>query len=531
MKNKFRLFIAIIVGLVTAFPLTACGDKEPNAGKPTHIEIYAYKAGFGIDWIDAMAEAFKKKNPEVTFKIWGDSLYQQSTLMAAGPKTNKVSLFITSIWNGNYFAGKGDEINKNYDCVVEPLDDLFSEVIGKDGNGDDITFEQKIMDDYVPAKVNGHYYEVPWSYSMSGLLYNKTAFDAIGINAPRTTKELLTHSETIKNNTAKYGNGKAVTNTPFVFSASTGYWQYIRDMWWMQYEGPQAIQDFWSGIVRVNGRETYSNQIFAQTGRLRSLEALYDCIGHPNGNNHDNVNSLNFTQAQARMIIGEGLMQPNGDWFVNEMKNVADEDENKFDIRIMRTPVISEIIEKCSDTIPDEATLLKVIDVIDGNADRDTIQGVSDDDYEIVSTARKVNYGLGGSMQMYIPVYAAAKDMAKEFLKFIISDEGINIYMDHTEGNQFPFKYDLKANTERWNALSEFQKDCYNYKNDGIFYQNYKNTPFALEEYSGGRNITEIFFAAKNAADRLTAQQIFQQEKDYWSVAQFQQLLKDAGIV
>ena len=72
-----------------------------------------------------------------------------------------------------------------------------------------------------------------------------------------------------------------------------------------------------------------------------------------------------------------------------------------------------------------------------------------------------VGYTIGGNHTVGIPVYATAKDLAKEFLKFMLSDEGYRIYFDATTGNQLPIKYDLQNDTERWGSMSAFAKSRY----------------------------------------------------------------------
>lgn len=97
MKKKLSAVLAAIMCVTCAATFTGCGKTKVDTD--THIEIYSYQAGFGTEWITAAADKFiAKKAAEgvtVTFDIWGDSAMQQRTLIAAGPKTNTVDLFIT----------------------------------------------------------------------------------------------------------------------------------------------------------------------------------------------------------------------------------------------------------------------------------------------------------------------------------------------------------------------------------------------------------------------------------------------------
>lgn len=545
MKRIICLLAAAVLAMASIGSLTACKKKKIDTD--THIEIYAYNAGYGMDWIFAAAEAFTAKKAEegvtVTFDIDGDSLMQQETLIAAGPNNTTVDLFIAGGRTGAALARMGDTVLKGYDNVVEPLDEVYSAVME---NGQ--TYEEKMLENSRPEKVNGHYYDVPWVHSLMGILYNQDLFTKAGITqTPRTTAELVEVCNTLKQKGYE----------PFVFSSDTGYWNYLRDVWWMQYEGAQGISNFYNGIsVDAQGNLSRSKEIFRQPGRLESLYALYELIEYkPSGDFiHENVNTMTFTDAQAEMILGNGVMIPNGDWFENEMKSVEEEDKNHYDIRFLPTPVLSSLAyipEGASDSdirtpkckvINTEELLRAVIDVVDqadktGEADFSPLQKLGVDteseeflsDYEVIRDARHM-YNTSSNLCMFIPVYATAKDIAKEFLIFLGSDEGLRIFIDNTSGNQMPFSYDLEGDAERWNKLSEMQKVSYEFKKTGIFFNQYSKGSLVIEPYNNGANISEIYFTAKNQADHKTPRMLFDAEYEYWTDARWTQLLQMSGV-
>lgn len=242
------------------------------------------------------------------------------------------------------------------------------------------------------------------------------------------------------------------------------------------------------------------------------------------------MNTLTFTQAQAQLILGNGLMMVNGDWLENEMKSVEDEDENKYTFRMMNTPVVSAIIEKC-ETIADDATLSRVIDYVDGNLDRSEIADVSDADIARIDEARHCRHSIGGQHTVGIPVYATAKELAKEFLKYMATDEAQQIYMDCTSGNMLPFMYDIEKNAELWEKKSDYSKSIYALTEGAIYYGGDGNAINGLSDWTGGRENPEIFFTAQNAADRKTPKQIFDEEYAYWTVEKWNLLLKSAGLL
>ncbi|MFR6641058.1 MAG: extracellular solute-binding protein [Christensenellales bacterium] len=462
---------------------------------------------------------------------------QQRTLIAAGPKTNTVDLFITGGAGGNSIAKEGDQVLAGYDNVVEPLDDVYATVME---NG--LTFEQKMIPTAIPYKIDGHYYDVPWSKTFGGLLYNKTLFDQIGIASPQTTDDLVAACETIKNYYAASNANKLPADkvTPFVFSAPTGYWNYLRDTWWTQYEGGENITNFFNGIsIDEDGNMSRSKEIFRQTGRLRALEVLDKLINRESGNSHENVNTATFTEAQAGMTRQRT--------YDSQRRLVRERNEERCrrrseSLRYPRDeiPVISSITEKC-EVVKTEAVLKKVIAAVDKEDDGESrdlsaiteIDTTTDEfkaDYERIQTARHT-YTSSVNLTMFIPVYATAKDLAKEFMVYLASDEGLATYIDNTSGNQMPFRYDLEGDTERWNNLSIFQKDLYEKRKTGVYYSDYaKAGVLGIEPYTSGTNITEIYFTAKNYEDRKTPQTLFQDEYDYWTDARWTQIKKEAGL-
>ena len=499
--------VVFMLAAVLCCSFTGCTKKVDNSENT--LEIAYYDAGYGYEFIERWGEKFEASHPGVSVVLSKSSDVDPKDLLSAGPGGNSVDLFIHGTVFNSY-AYMGEKMLKGYDCVLEPIDDVLESKI--DGE----TVYDRFMDGYEPKKVNGHYYSFSWATGMTGLVYNATKFDRAGYEVPNTTDELLKLCGEIK------GDGEI----PFVFSSATGYWTYLRNVWYMQYQGVDGMIDFFNGI----DDGSYSRDIFLQQGRLVSLETLDSLINAEKKYNRGSVNTLTFTQAQAQLILGNGLMMVNGDWLENEMKSVEDEDENKYTFRMMNTPVVSAIIEKC-ETIADDATLSRVIDYVDGNLDRSEIADVSDADIARIDEARHCRHSIGGQHTVGVPVYATAKELAKEFLKYMATDEAQQIYMDCTSGNMLPFKYDIEKNAELWEKKSDYSKSIYALTEGAIYYGGDGNAINGLSDWTGGRENPEIFFTAQNAADRKTPKQIFDEEYAYWTVEKWNLLLKSAGLL
>ena len=112
------------------------------------------------------------------------------------------------------------------------------------------------------------YFCVPWVTGMQGMVYNRTMFEEYGWEVPNTTDDLLVLCDEIV----------ADGEVPFIFTSKENYWTCMMFLlWWGQYEGADnyanSIRDLSAPIPMRPEDEReydYSNEVFAQTGRLRS---------------------------------------------------------------------------------------------------------------------------------------------------------------------------------------------------------------------------------------------------------------------
>lgn len=513
MKKIVGLTLALFCGLVSVMSLVGCAKPVDNS--ESTLEISVYDAGYGYDFVERWEEKFEEDYEGIDVVISKSSNISPRDLISSGPRGNTVDLFI---WGDNFnaIATAGSQITEGYDCALEPIDSVLSTTV----EGEPIL--QKFMDGYTPTQINGHYYSFSWAVGMCGLVYNATLFQKNGYPVPNTTKELLDVCKLIKED-------KLI---PFVFSTSTGYWAYMRDIWYMQYQGVQGMNNFLNGIDDTGA---YSREIYHQEGRRVALETVNDLVNIENGNNHGSVSTLSFTQAQARLILGDGLMMVNGDWLENEMKSVADEDPYHYEFRMMSPPIVSAIIDQLPSIPqddPDKADefLSKAIDYIDGEIEYAEIGcEISETDLTRLREARNCRFSLGSMHSVCIPVYATAKDAAKDFLRYMATEEAQLIYMDCTSGNMLPFDYDLEGNEELWSQKSAYSKSAYELTKNAIYFGDFKI--YGLQNWTGGREHPEVYFAAQNSKDRLTPKQIWDAEYDYWTEDRFRMVLRAAGKI
>ena len=522
-KKITSLFLASLMG-VAAVGVTGCKKETPD--NENTIEISIFNGGWGIDWIKEAEPKFEALHPEYDVIIKEELLLGKTeAAVKAGPNITTTDIFFPTD-NINSLILGGSSIYAGYDVIFEPLDEVY------DYKPDGTTSVRDKMTKYALDAVTyenvkegkTHEYTLPLTTNSTGIIYNKTKFDALEIVVPRTTDELYDVT------CAKINDVFATEDrmkSAFTDSIKTAYSQYMLDVWWAQYETVDGVVDYWNGRYRENGLEKYGPEVFKQKGRLYAAEAYEKMINPEAKNNHTNINSMNYMQAQQQLFNGNCLMMVNGSWLENEMKirsSVTTTDELVF----MKTPIISAIREKTPSIASDEV-LREVISYVDGDVESKPA-GVTDADVELIRAARNVKYG-GSVTGGFIPAYSNAKEAAKEFLKYLCSEEFAQIYFDKTGGDMISFN---KSATDISNA-SSFIKSVY--QNLGVEMDvtpdPYKYPMACLGgmlRFPGTVGIP-AWFSAKNSADRMTAQQIYDKGITIGDQGHYDGILSTAGLI
>ncbi len=551
MKRIVTLLLTGIMVLASLVGFAGCTPPVPNDAQT--LEIYIGNFGYGYAWLEDVIEKFKEqdwvneKYPNLNIpaiKQNSESGYAAERIVA-GPNANTIDLLFTTNPACASFNSK-DSNGKYYFAELEDVYD--SEVPGEGG----IKVKEKMKPDFYEhqrVEVYGEtnedgsprttYYGMPWVDGYMGILYNKTLIEtAQGLNKgenyimPRTTEEFKTLIAEIK--TAKISvttGNRTYTAKPLISAANVGYWNQMFNTWWAQYEGLDGYERYWTG---TNALGDITRENIAQKGRLRALEVLESLICYTAGNNHDMTNTMSFTQAQSKFLIGEGIFMPNGDWFENEMSTTAAENPHDYEIIYMKMPVISSITEKCT-TVKDDKALAFVVQAVDDGKDYDTTKAeynsaksgfatasqveLAQADYNRIKEARGVMYRIEGH-EAYIPEYATAKELAKDFLRFLATDEAIHTFMEVTNGCSTAYQYDLATkDAELYASMPEIHKSRLEYSKTGTRLPAWN--AFRLAYYGGLNNFSqsgsvETWFTAQNEDDRMTAKEIYDKDIDYF---------------
>lgn len=534
MKRKYVIIFLFTLLTSSLLFLSGCNRQEIPDNENT-LEISLFKAGYGVDFLYALADEFERLNP-------GKEIYIKETSntdivfteLPSGPAINKTDLYLSG---NSYFdiANDGAKIYNGvkYDNALADLTDLYNSKV----YGEDILFKDKMYKEYEEYyNQDGKYYMVPWAGGITGLTYNKVMFDKYGWDVPLTTTHMFEVCDDILDTKVLSENpnskGQEIAISPFIHCMSDTYWSYVYYQWWAQYDGIENYNNFFKGIDSTGA---VSYEVVNSDGQYEALSVLQRVLSVYDGSSKEPVKRTNvytdpylsvkeFTDVQMNYLLAEknriaingattAAMMPTGDWLENEMyKNFSEEIENgSLDIRFMKVPIISSIINK-TPSIKDEETLREVIKYIDG-ATPLLPAGVSTADYNLIKDARNITCTLGSNHNMVIPAYSNAIELAKDFIRFMASDKAIEIYMSKSKGNFSAFYFDL-TNSAVTGKFSNFQNSKYEIMKDATYvFNKVDNSLF----YRGGLKAfnndpttgsVESRLAATNPGDFLNADEI-----------------------
>ena len=470
MKNTIKRWVAMLlcVSLVSGGLLTGCkngggngiiggnggGSGSQNVDNTVedtkNLKILFWAKGYGSEWIYAAADAFEKKYEGVNVEI---ELVQAGAVIESGirnPQANDVDLYFDTT-DGHQRVQQFSTFY-NDGQALRDLTYLYNTQIP----GEELTLGEKMNPTLRQASMSEGrltetteddlYYMVPYMSSAMGLYYNETVLDNVlgkgNWDVPRTSDELVALCDKL-----------AAKGSYLMMPGKLGQWQdNIYTVWWAQYEGIDNYRKFFEGIgfnKSMMREEQRSRLIYEQPGRLAALEASYDVIAYKSGHILKNsieigVNNLNEYQTRFMLSKNKYAFYPCGDWLLQEIQNNTTIELDST-VKMMKAPVISSIIdatnsysasnEKRLPNITSDEILSQVVAYVDGEGALPA--GVTEAEVEYVRSARNMVYTKALEHVVYAPVYSNAKTLADNFLLFLASDEGINVF-----GGFAPYQYD-----------------------------------------------------------------------------------------
>lgn len=497
MMKKMTKVVALILAMAMIMAsVTACGGNGGGGAKKNSakdIEIVYWNAGLGSAWLEAVIEAFNEANPD--YNAYFTASAAAGTVNATyGIEGDTVDLYMTT---------KLADTSK-----MEPLDDLLATTV----EGEAKTIGEKFEPGYLALeKANDdHYYQLTYGGGVCGIVYNMDHFKEAGITQlPRTTNELAITADKLKT------NGKKA----FCHYANNGYWTYMSEAWFSQYEGFDYYLNNFYACVDEKGNSPSKDIFKKQDGRYEVLKA-YGKLITPEYI-MEGSNSIDHVSAQTQFLNGSASMMVTGSWLSSEM--AASDKFGSFSM--MRTPVLSAVTDNCK-TVKSENVLRDVISAIDSVLDGEKtiedyksgknykVEGkeISAADWDYIYEARlsvPTNYSGEGC---FIPTYSNAKDGAKAFLEFLYSDEGLKTY---AKAVSVPLPLELSdGTTVDMSAMNDFQKSQFEMLAESVATPTYDNAgkhrifiDGGAKSFAGLNYIT--YLCASNPSDRKTVNQIW----------------------
>lgn len=530
MKKIFKRALVIFLALALIFSAIGCGGGKVDDNNT--LEIYVYEQGYGINWVKQIIESFKneswvkEKYPELIISTPIDNRtdeFGDNQLQLGSRKNTFDLLFTTQV--GSYYGSN-------------ELLDLTDIVYNAKVPGEDVTYSEKLNDsvesNYLFTEKNTgkeKYYAVPWQGGMSAILYNKTRLDNLDFDAPRTTDELLDLCQKAKD--------KGIP--AIIQSNDTQYCNVFLNVWWAQYDGVEGYENFYNGI---DADGEISNKIFTDyQGRLKALEVLEGLFDFENGYIDNGSFNDGFMTSQSNFLQGKkGLIHFNGDWFSQEMQvtknNLIANNRNVDDIRLLKTPIVSAIVDKC-DTIKGEGgntadnELSALIKAIDEGSTALAGEGynVSLADFNRIKDARCIVNGTFGNTMGVVPAYAKGKDVAVDFLKYMATDKALSVYAQATLGASLDFDFDLKADYQNiYNDLPQLNKDRIDYFTANNISTLKNAASFPLNVYGGVNAFynTRYYQTFATIGGTTTALDIYNKTIQEWTAGKFQSAVGNA---
>ncbi len=546
MKTK-KIASLAMAGILGAGALMATGCGKKKISGDNALEVYVCALGEGRDWLDKGLEAFAQKQyvkdtyPNFEYDILANSEYNYGQEQVRSGVTT-FDLLFTSSFSPSTVETPGKDGKKS---ILEDITDIYNGKIPdfnggyeKKADGTEWTYAEKMKaadpnllktlgfeEETSEGEYETHYYYTVNGANIYGILYNKTALDSLfgegKWELPRTTEELKAFAKEIK--------GKE--KIPFIAAKDTGYWTRVQNVWWAQYEGAEAFDRYFQGQYQNDEGHWKSGVevIEKAKGRLLANEIVEELLWYENGYIHKESSALNFTAAQTKLIQGEGLMQANGTWFDNEMKTVSSQEGAGAEIRMMPGLMISNIVE----VVPDQSIkgenggtadeeLSALVKALEAGSTEVKGEGydVTQKDFDRVKEAYNLYNNGEAFSPIVIPSYSDATALAKDFIRFLATDEFARIYAETTGGSTTKFYYDVEtADPELYNSFTGMQKDRLQFIKGKQSILQYKTCNYPIVYRTGYAELGkgfELNYMSENARDRKSAAQCIQEQIDYY---------------
>lgn len=294
--KTFKKLRYLVIASASVLALAACGNtEETSTNDKTVIEFFNQKKEME-GTIEEIIQDFEKLHPDIDVQMTSvpDAGTVLKTRMLSGDVPDVINLYPQNIdfqeWaNAGFFY---DMTGQDY------LDNL----------------KNQYADKYA---INGKVYNVPLTANVSGIYYNKTKFEALGLKAPETWDEFVQLVDEIK----------AAGETPFAIAGTEG--------WTLNGYHQLSLITTTGSAEAANEYLRYSqpNSNSADDDILKADAAKLDLLADE-GNQQANWKGASYNDAIVAFTSEDALMTTNGSWALAAMR----QQEPTFEISTFAFP-------------------------------------------------------------------------------------------------------------------------------------------------------------------------------------------------
>lgn len=276
---KFKSLLKAATTVAFASVLVACGNSSSSSSSVTEVEFFSQKPEMQAT-LQEIVDDYNKSQDEVKVKLTSvpDAGTVLKTRIANGEAPDVINIYPQ---NADF---KGWAADGQFVDLTDESDIL--------GNLNDGAAEAYAVDSKI--------YNVPLTTNVSGIYYNKDAFDKLGIEVPKSLAEFQEIVKKIKDD----------GQTPFA-EALGDPWTVngFAQLAWIQSAGsPQAANDY----LR-----------FSDKGAIKSDEVTKNVAAYLDllaGNGQSNSDGALYADTVAVFAEGKALMMANGSWALTVIK-------------------------------------------------------------------------------------------------------------------------------------------------------------------------------------------------------------------
>ena len=452
MKKTAKL-LNVLMATTMVFSMAACGGGTGNGGgtgsggntsntgdelklitnaNATKTITFEYlKAGFGNDPYIAVANAYMERHPDVQINTFANREIEGQAPLNISTGTSVSDIYSYPRDSNKTWIEEG---------WLEDLTDLCNQQT-LDGR----TMLESMTGNAAQAiaTADGKIYGVPEYTSVTGVIYNQALFNQYGWEIPETTKEFEELCIKIKEDT----NGKV---NPITWCKDAdGYLYFAAENWISQYAGVENMDKFYA----LESAEVYATEdndkgslYTAKKLALQNLTKFFLTLNE-GGYAANNSRETSNTAAQLSLMNGDSAMMLNGSWFYNEMKKYW---KDTHQIGMFALPEMSD----------EQGNVLRA----SNNTDEKRTMTASYSAYYI------------------IPSNAPQKEVAKDFLLYLSSEEACEIYTQYANTIR-PFIYNVGKDTELYSKMTNFGKSVLAMADQYELYSPASLAPVALKGY------------------------------------------------